>query len=461
MTFFYSFIETLFHSIWQAALLLCVYLLINNIEKKFHPLQKRNFLYLLLLSQLIISIVTFLSFINGSSFALTIGFTNALKQPHFLFLSDYYSLIFTIYLSIVFIKFLQIIFQWTIFKTNYTEKLKKPCADLKTFTLYHSQQLSLRRTVSLWFSDAVKTPVTFGYFKPIILLPISLINNITTQQAEIIILHELVHIKSKDYLLNWFLLFIETIYFFNPFIKIAAEKLKLEREKNCDIQVLNYDYGAVNYAETLYEIAQNNSFLKRFQLGVFKNNAQLYKRILFFSNDRNLSFRKCNFSFLIAIVFLLTGFVSFLMVGKTSFKVPSNVEATTKAFNERYQKNATITSPVSEEIVQIREEYYPRKIKANRTVANVANNEPTLDRNVEESELPYLPVSLKEAADSTKEVIYFIENNKTTITQSYKVINRNGTIIFEPQWMVKVTKDTTLSKVKSDSTVLDQQIEIQ
>ena len=456
MTFFLSFIETLLHSIWQAALLLSVYLLVNNIEKKFHPLQKRNFLYILLLSQLSISIITFLSFINGSRFALTIGFTNALKQPHLLFLSNYYSIIFTIYMIIVLIKFLQIIFQWTIFKTKYAEKLKKPSANLKAFILYHSQQLSLRRTVTLWFSNTIKTPVTFGFFKPVILLPISLINNITTQQAEIIILHELIHIKSKDYLLNWFLLFMETIYFFNPFIKIAAEKLTLEREKNCDIQVLNYEYGVVRYAETLYEIAQNNIFLKRFQLGVFKNNSQLYKRIIFFSNDKNLSFKKCNLFFLIVLGFLLTGFISFLMVGKTTFRTPSTVKAIAKAFNESYQKKLRTSPPISEEIVGFKETKFRRLRKEKQSVKNLTTKAALVDNNAEENELSYIPVSLNEKADSTKEIIYFIENNKTTITQSYKVIRRNGILMFEPQWMVKVTKDTTLPVIKSDSVVLDQ-----
>ena len=461
MTFLFSFIETLLHSIWQSALLLCVYLLINNIEKKFHPLQKRNFLYLLLLSQLNISIITFLSFINGESFALTIGFTNALKQPHLLFLNNYYGTIFTMYISIVMIKSLQIAFQWTIFKTSYSQKLTKPSAELKVFTEYHSKQLSLYSTVTLWFSNTIKTPVTFGFFKPIILLPISLINNITIQQAEIIILHELIHIKSKDYLLNWFLLFMETIYFFNPFIKIAAEKLKLEREKNCDIEVLNYKYCNVNYAETLYEIAKNNTFLKRFQLGVFKNNSQLYKRIIFFSNDRNKPFKKCNHAFLVALVFLLIGSISFLMVGKTSFKAQSTIKALPIAFSEPYQKNTIITSPINYKIVEINENKIPRFRKVKRMADNLVTKEATVNINTDGNELSYVPASLKESADSAKEIIYYVENNKTTITQSYKVIRRNGILIFEPQWMIKVTKDTTSPIIKIDSTVLIQRKEIQ
>ncbi len=461
MNFFYSFLETLLHSYWQAGLLLCIYFLITNIEKQIHPLEKRNFLYLLLLSQLSISIFTFLSFVNGNSFALTIGLTNSFKQPHLLFFSNYYGFIFTIYMIIVLMKFSQITFQWTSFKRSYRDRLIKPSPELKVFTEYHSNQLSLRRSVTLWCSNSIKTPLTFGFFKPVILLPISLLNNITAQQAEIIILHELIHIKSKDYLLNWFLLFMETIYFFNPFIKIATEKLKLEREKNCDIQVLNYQYGAVHYAETLYEIAKKNTFLKRFQLGVFKNKSQLFKRIVFFSNDGNLYFKKSNYSFLLAIIILLTGTISFLMVGKTSIESSSTVQVLTDGFNDEYQKNAINVTPIFNEIASSNEIKKPRRTKSKQRVAILTAKVTVQEIKGGNNEFLYTPVTLKETADSTKEVIYYLEDNKTTITQSYKVISRNGTLIYEPQWMIKVTKDTTLPKIKIDSAVLNQLIDIQ
>ena len=318
MNFFLSFIETLLHSIWQAALLLGVYLFVNTVDKNYHPLHKRNFLYLLLLSQFCISIFTFLSFFNCYSFAETISLANSLRQYRFGFLTGHSNAIFMVYICIVIIKISQVIIHWVLFKKTYRTNLVRPIATLNVFTRYHAYQLSLKQHVTLWFSHTVKTPVTFGFFKPVILIPISLINNITIQQAEIIILHELIHIKYKDYLFNWFLIVMETIYFFNPFIKIVAEKLKLEREKNCDIQVLNYQYGTVPYAETLYKIAQNNNFLQRFQLGVFKNSAQLYKRISFFSDDRNLSFKKLSYTFLIIGFFFLTGSISLLMIAKTS-----------------------------------------------------------------------------------------------------------------------------------------------
>jgi beta-lactamase regulating signal transducer with metallopeptidase domain len=38
--------------------------------------------------------------------------------------------------------------------------------------------------VNFWYSDVVTTPLTFGYFKPVILLPVALVNQISTKEAE-------------------------------------------------------------------------------------------------------------------------------------------------------------------------------------------------------------------------------------------------------------------------------------
>ncbi len=462
MTFFYSFTETLLHSIWQAALLLSVYLFINSIERNYHPLQKRDFLYLLLLSQFCVSIVTFFSFFNGHIFISAITFTNSFQNTHLLFLNNYYGLICTLYLSIVVIKILQIMIQWLVFKKNYPKQISRPTAALKIFTDLHAHHLCINKKVTLWFSHTIKTPITFGFFKPVILLPIALINNITTQQAELIVLHELSHIKSKDYLLNWFLIIMETIYFFNPFIKIAAEKLKLEREKNCDIQVLNYQNNSIKYAETLYEIAQNNIFLKRFQLGVFKNNSQLFKRISFFSDDKNLSCKKLNYFPLLPVLFLLTVLISFLMVAKSSLPANTSSQISFLPLKESFLKNKIFTPSIKEIKTTIsRENNYTGLIETKPTAVKILYKTTPVFPKIKNPENIFIPVSLNEITDSIKEVIYNLETKNATITQSYKLIKKNGIWIFEPQWMVKVTNDSTSQKINNDSSLLFKFKEVQ
>lgn len=452
MNFFYSFIETLLHSIWQAGLLLCVYLFVNLIGRNYHPLQKRNFLYLLLFTQFCISIITFFCFFYSYTFEATSGLYEYLQISQFPFLKNYYGIIFSIYIVIVAVKIVMLTFQWASFKNNYTSKLIRSTAELKIFTSYHANLLCIKKSVKLWFSSSIKTPVTFGFFKPVILLPISLINNISTQQAELIILHELIHIKSKDYLLNWFLLAMETIYFFNPFIKITAEKLKLEREKNCDIQVLNYQYGSVEYAETLFQIAQNNTALKSFQLGVFKNNAQLYKRISFFSVEKNLLFKKLNYYFLYLLFVLLTASMFFVMVAKKPSTTKNLATVSIKSVQESFQRKRIFTAPTIEQDVVISTEYIhePDIISPEKEDEIVFENVNADDADVFQENI-YTPVSFNENIDSTKEVIYNVETKNKTITQSYKLVKMNGIWVFEPQWMIVETRPDSLQLQMKDS----------
>ncbi len=452
MNFFLSFIETLLHSIWQSALLLGIYLLVNLIGRNYHPLQKRNFLYLLLFTQFCISVISFCCFFYSYSFEGTSGVHEFLQISQFPFLKNYYGIIFSLYIAIVAVKVVRFTFQWASFKNYYTKQLIRSTADLKIFTSHHANLLCIKKTVKLWFSSSIKTPVTFGFFKPVILLPISLINNISTQQAELIILHELIHIKSKDYLLNWFLLAMETIYFFNPFIKIAAEKLKLEREKNCDIQVLNYQYGSIEYAETLFLIAQNNSALKPFQLGVFKNHTQLYNRISFFSLEKNLSFKKLNTYFLSLLFVLLTASIFFVMVSKKNLAVKNFAAVAIKPVQESFQKKRIYAAPNNEQDVVIftKDNNEPEIILPEKKEEIVFEKVPSNDADVITEDI-YTPVSYNEATDSAREVIYNVETKNKTITQSYKLIKKNGIWVFEPQWMIVETRPDSLQSQIKDS----------
>ena len=61
-------------------------------------------------------------------------------------------------------------------------------------------QMSIGKSVQVWMSEFITSPVTVGYLKPMILLPVAAINHLSPQQIEAILLHELSHIKRFDYL---------------------------------------------------------------------------------------------------------------------------------------------------------------------------------------------------------------------------------------------------------------------
>ncbi len=133
--------------------------------------------------------------------------------------------------------------------------LQKIPAEWRLFVKRIAAQLGIHKEIRLFLSDTVTTPLTVGFFKPIILIPVASINHLTTDQLEAVLLHELAHIKRYDYLVNIILSVVELALFFNPFTQLLSKKIREERENSCDDWVLQFKYNATVYAEALLRIA--------------------------------------------------------------------------------------------------------------------------------------------------------------------------------------------------------------
>lgn len=137
--------------------------------------------------------------------------------------------------------------------------LKEIDASWKAFVEELSSKLNISREVKIYLSELVNTPLTVGFLKPLILIPIASMSNLTSQQLEALILHELAHIKRYDYIFNLFLAFIETALFFNPFMRLISMQIQRERENCCDDYVLQHKYSPASYARALLHLASCRS----------------------------------------------------------------------------------------------------------------------------------------------------------------------------------------------------------
>jgi len=122
-----------------------------------------------------------------------------------------------------------------------------------------SYKFGLSTEISLFFSDKLIVPFTIGFLKPIIYFPIGMLNQLTIEQVEAILLHELAHIKRNDYLINIIQRLVETVLFFNPVVWLFAQDLKNEREYCCDDLVLSYTSNPETYAKALLLIEENRT----------------------------------------------------------------------------------------------------------------------------------------------------------------------------------------------------------
>ncbi|GGY67641.1 hypothetical protein GCM10011613_09740 [Cellvibrio zantedeschiae] len=116
--------------------------------------------------------------------------------------------------------------------------------------------LGITQPVQLRISDIVDIPCIIGHFKPVVLLPASLLTGLSSKQVEVILLHELGHVRRNDYLISSLQTIVTSLYFFNPFVRWISSKMDEERENACDDIAISVCGDPLFYAHTLKEFAE-------------------------------------------------------------------------------------------------------------------------------------------------------------------------------------------------------------
>jgi beta-lactamase regulating signal transducer with metallopeptidase domain len=340
----------------------------------------------------------------------------------------------------------------------YNKQLQKPSIEVRLFTRNKAYQFGIFKKVDIWLSHRVHTPLTFGFWKPIILLPVALVNQLSTAETEALIIHELTHIKAKDYLLNWLLMGVESFYFFNPFIRIIAQKIRLEREKNCDVQVLQFEYSNIVYAESLLKTAQFKQEILSLQLAAFQNKPQLFKRIQFFTDPQNLRFgpapQKRGIAAMMMIPFIVFGM---LWISNFQFATSTNPSLAATTSKNNYVALASTDELVSFSTAAIQEYPVINKTERNKTSTKNKTTTPAdiqpskriekisieeenlVTVSSEDNEMHAIAVSDVETITEEEKQIVINEENSTgkKITTAYRVVTINGQYYLEPLWMLK------------------------
>ena len=99
-------------------------------------------------------------------------------------------------------------------------------------------RLGIGRRVALWISPRVAGPSLVGWLRPVVLMPLSATSGLTMEQVELLLLHELVHVRRWDYLFNLVQRLAETILFYHPGVWWISARIREEREHCCDDAVV-------------------------------------------------------------------------------------------------------------------------------------------------------------------------------------------------------------------------------
>ena len=117
------------------------------------------------------------------------------------------------------------------------------------------ERLDIRRPVRLLQSDRVPMPMTWGWRRPVVLLPATAASWPAARRT-VVLRHELAHVKRADVVTQLVAQWACALYWFNPLVWLAAFRLRVERERACDDEVLRLGTRASDYANHLLDIAR-------------------------------------------------------------------------------------------------------------------------------------------------------------------------------------------------------------
>jgi beta-lactamase regulating signal transducer with metallopeptidase domain len=113
----------------------------------------------------------------------------------------------------------------------------------------------LRRPVELLVSKFIEVPLTWGVWRPAIVLPPAVLCG-PPETLRAVLLHELAHIRRDDFASQTFARATAALFWFQPLAWLALRRLRLESEMACDDIVVQRQQAPADYAETLLALAR-------------------------------------------------------------------------------------------------------------------------------------------------------------------------------------------------------------
>lgn len=114
-------------------------------------------------------------------------------------------------------------------------------------------RFGIDRAVRLRIHDSIASPVTAGWWRPVVLLPASLLTGMAPDLLEALIAHELAHVKRADYLVNLLQNVVELLLFYHPAVWWLSHRIRIERERIAD-DLAAHHVGGRDLARALSEL---------------------------------------------------------------------------------------------------------------------------------------------------------------------------------------------------------------
>jgi len=211
----------------------------------------------------------------------------------------------------------------------YTYRLKKtslydPGLEWEHSLMALAGRLGLNKKIKLAESALAKVPLTLGYLRPVILLPLGTLSGVPLIQLEAILLHEVAHIQRRDYLINIMQSVVEILFFYHPASWWLSGLIREEREHICDDMVVRINKDHINYIKALTTMEELNSKSPLLAHAITGSRKKLLSRVKRLINPGK--FRK-GFGEVIIVVLIVIGMASAFSMNALSV-IPNSYDLT-------------------------------------------------------------------------------------------------------------------------------------
>ena len=221
----------------------------------------------------------------------------------------------------------------------------------------------------------IASPFMTGVFRPMLILPET---ELSDEQLQNILRHEMTHFKRHDILYKWFAEFVKCVHWFNPVAWYVSKQIAVECEISCDMAVTKNmsDSEEMSYINTILSLLPTG---KSKQLPLTTQMASskkiLKRRFIMIKNKKTTSRFMSVISAVIAFVILSTtvfasGVLSDLTADDYTVEITGNgkkIELTNKPFIE----NGEVYVPLREVI--------EKSVSKDDGVADIKWNDGTID----------------------------------------------------------------------------------
>jgi beta-lactamase regulating signal transducer with metallopeptidase domain len=168
-------------------------------------------------------------------------------------------------------------------------------------------QFRLSRRIVLRVSDEVISPMVFGIWRTVVLVPLSAVTSLAPEQLEAVLAHELAHVRRWDYLINLLQTSVECLFFFQPAVWWVSRRAREFREVCCDEVAAKVCSDPVVYAEALLRLEEQRAQHLQLALGLHGEGGTLLNRIRRVMGERAMEPRSMSGVRMAAVAMVLMG----------------------------------------------------------------------------------------------------------------------------------------------------------